>query len=38
MGLGIWLLLAAPMAVLETLIAAIVLFAVGVTLCRFMCR
>lgn len=34
-GLGIWLLLAAPMAVLETLIAAIVLFAVGVTLCRF---
>ncbi len=34
-GLGIWLLLAAPMVVLEQLIAAIVLFAVLVTVCRF---
>lgn len=34
-GLGIWLLLAAPMVVLEKLIAAIVLFAVLVTVCRF---
>lgn len=34
-ALGIWLLLAAPMVVLEKLIAAIVLFAVLVTLCRF---
>lgn len=34
-ALGIWLLLAAPMVVLEKLIAAIVLFAVAVTLCRF---
>jgi len=34
-GLGLWLLLAAPMVVLEKLIAAIVLFAVLVTLCRF---
>jgi uncharacterized membrane protein YfcA len=34
-ALGIWLLLAAPMFVLEKLIAVIVLFAVLVTLCRF---
>lgn len=34
-ALGIWLLLAAPMVVLEKLIAAIVLFAVLVTLFRF---
>lgn len=34
-ALGIWLLLAAPMVVLEKLIAFIVLFAVLVTLCRF---
>ncbi|KPQ20736.1 MULTISPECIES: sulfite exporter TauE/SafE family protein [unclassified Halomonas] len=33
-ALGLWLLVAAPMAVLEKLIAAIVLFAVLVTLCR----
>ncbi|WP_111412420.1 sulfite exporter TauE/SafE family protein [Billgrantia lactosivorans] len=33
-GLGLWLLLAAPMAVLEQLIAASVLFAVAVTLFR----
>lgn len=33
--LGVWLLLAAPMAVMEKLIAAIVLFAVLVTLFRF---
>ncbi|PMR72260.1 sulfite exporter TauE/SafE family protein [Billgrantia endophytica] len=35
-GLGLWLLLTAPMVVLEKLIAASVLFAVAVTLCR--CR
>ena len=34
-ALGIWLLLAAPMVMLEKLIAVIVLFAVLVTLCRF---
>ena len=34
-ALGLWLLLAAPMAVLETLIAGSVLFAVAVTLFRF---
>ncbi|WP_083002629.1 sulfite exporter TauE/SafE family protein [Halomonas sp. GT] len=34
-ALGIWLLLAAPMVILEKLIAAIVLFAVVVTLFRF---
>lgn len=34
-ALGIWLLLAAPMFLLEKLIAVIVLFAVLVTLCRF---
>ncbi|NVF15707.1 TSUP family transporter [Vreelandella maris] len=34
-ALGIWLLLAAPMLLLEKLIAIIVLFAVLVTLCRF---
>jgi uncharacterized membrane protein YfcA len=34
-ALGIWLLLAAPMFLLEKLIAIIVLFAVLVTLCRF---
>ncbi|HDZ45371.1 MAG TPA: sulfite exporter TauE/SafE family protein [Halomonas sp.] len=34
-ALGIWLLLAAPMVVLEKMIAVIVLFAVLVTLCRF---
>lgn len=33
-ALGLWLLIAAPMVVLEKLIAAIVLFAVLVTLCR----
>lgn len=33
-GLGVWLLLAAPMFIMEKLIAAIVLFAVGVTLFR----
>nr|WP_290443751.1 sulfite exporter TauE/SafE family protein [Halomonas sp. Mc5H-6] len=33
-ALGIWLLIAAPMVILEKLIAAIVLFAVFVTLCR----
>jgi hypothetical protein len=34
-ALGVWLLLAAPMVVMEKLIAAIVLFAVLVTLFRF---
>ncbi|EWG98559.1 sulfite exporter TauE/SafE family protein [Halomonas sp. BC04] len=34
-GLGLWLLLTAPMVVLEKLIAASVLFAVAVTLFRF---
>ncbi|MBP5981957.1 MAG: sulfite exporter TauE/SafE family protein [Halomonas sp.] len=34
-ALGVWLLLAAPMVILEKLIAAIVLFAVLVTLCWF---
>ncbi|WP_309655462.1 hypothetical protein [Vreelandella vilamensis] len=32
--LGLWLLISAPMVVLEKLIAAIVLFAMFVTLCR----
>ncbi|WP_237673547.1 sulfite exporter TauE/SafE family protein [Vreelandella profundi] len=34
-ALGVWLLLVAPMVILEKLIAVIVLFTVLVTLCRF---